>query len=288
MPAAEVSVDDSLVRALLADQHSDLAALPVVEIAHGWDNAIYRLGDHLTVRLPRRAVAAALLENEQRWLPELAPRLPIPIPTPVRVGTPGRGYPWGWSVCPYLPGRMAADVTLTDPVGQAERLGEFVVALHRPAPSDAPDNVALRGHPLAELTERLEMHLGRGVVSDADAVRGRWAELSTADAWQHRPVWLHGDLHTANVLVDHGAISAVIDFGDITAGDPAVDLAIAWMLFDEGARAVFRSRVEADDARWARAEAWALYFAVIYLANSADNARVRRMGGALLAAVLDG
>jgi aminoglycoside phosphotransferase (APT) family kinase protein len=287
MPAAEVAITPSLVRDLLTDQHPDLADRPLVEIANGWDNVVFRLGDDLSLRLPRRSMGAALVLNEQRWLPELAGGLPLPIPAPVRIGVPGRGYPWRWSVCPWFDGDLAADVRLADPAREAERLGAFLDALHRPAPVDAPDNAWLRGHPIVALTRRLDTHLATGAVRGVDAVLRRWGELIAVDEWQHQPVWVHGDLHTANLLVADGAITAVIDFGDITAGDPAVDLAIGWMLFDDGARAVFRSRVAADDALWARAEAWALYFAVIYLANSADNQRVRRMGEALLAAVLD-
>ena len=129
----------------------------------------------------------------------------------------------------------------------------------------------------------LELHLARGVAGSPDRVRERWRALSSVDAWTGPPVWLHGDLHTANVLVEGGAISAVLDFGDLTAGDPAVDLAIAWMLFDEPARGVFRAGVGAGDALWARAEAWALYFAVIYVSNSADNPLIGGIGRRLLA-----
>lgn len=288
MPAAEVEITDELVRALLRDQHPDLADLPLREFTNGWDNVIYRSGDEYIVRLPRRVMAAGPLRDEQRWLPELADRLPLPIPAPVRVGVPGRGYPWHWSVCPWFDGVVAAETELADPGREARRLGEFVAALHRPAPDDLPVNAALRGQPLRLLGERLELHLARGVVARPGKVRDRWHALTGVDVWAGPPVWLHGDLHTANVLVHEGAISAVIDFGDLTAGDPAVDLAIAWMLFDEPARSIFRSAAGAeDDALWSRAEAWALYFAVIYVSNSADNPLIGGIGRRLLDELLD-
>ena len=285
MPAAEVTVTVELVRCLLRDQHPDLADLPLTELANGWDNVIYRLGDEYTVRLPRREVAAGPALDEQRWLPELSERLSLPVPAPVRVGDPGRGFPWHWSICPWFDGEVAADSELLDVDREARRLGGFVAALHQPAPDDLPVNAALRGQPLRRLDERLEQHLTRGAVAEPDDVQQRWRALSAVDEWTAPPVWLHGDLHTANLLVDGGAISAVLDFGDLTAGDPAVDLAIAWMLFDESARSVFRSAAGAgsDDALWSRAEAWALYFAVIYVSNSADNPLIGRIGRRLLA-----
>src|SRR5437762_13473462 len=114
-PAAEVAIDDALVRGLLNEQLPDLSGLPLVRLAEGWDNVIYRLGDELTVRLPRRRLAAALVEHEQRWLPQLAPGLPLAIPAPVGIGRPGRGFPWSWSVCPWLPGVVAQQVPPDDP-----------------------------------------------------------------------------------------------------------------------------------------------------------------------------
>ena len=284
MPAAEVDIDEGLVRRLLEDQHPDLAHLPLTMVANGWDNVIFRLGHEMTVRLPRRQLAADLVVNEQRWLPELAPRLPIPIPSPLRIGLPNDVFPWRWSIVPWFDGEVAADVALADPVAQAHRLGGFVAALHTPAPPEAPINAFLRGQPISELHTRVAANIERlGASIDGDAVATRFAELAGVDDWQGEPVWLHGDLHSANVLVRDGAICAVIDFGDVTSGDPAVDLAIGWMLFDAVARPAFRSSAGAiDDATWSRAQAWALHFALLYLLHSADNPRFTRMGTHLL------
>jgi aminoglycoside phosphotransferase (APT) family kinase protein len=284
MPAAEVEIDEGLVRRLLDDQHPDLAHLPLSLVANGWDNAIFRLGPDMTVRLPRRQLAADLVVNEQRWLPELAPRLPIPIPTPLRIGQPHDVYPWRWSVGPWFDGEVAADVVLADPVAQAHRLGGFVAALHTPAPIDAPLNAFRRGQPIAELRPLVVANIERlGASIDGVALEARFDELVDVDEWLGEPVWLHGDLHSANMLVRDGAICAVIDFGDVTSGDPAVDLAIGWMLFDADARPAFRSSAGAlDDATWSRAEAWALHFALLYLLHSADNPRFTRMGTHLI------
>lgn len=287
MPAAEIDIDAGLVRRLLVDQHPDLAGLPLTLVANGWDNAIFRLGDELAVRLPRRQLGADLVVNEQRWLAELAPRLPLPIPLPLRVGLPSGDYPWKWSIVAWFDGDVAADVALVDPMAEARRLGRFVDALHSPAPADAPVN-SFRGQPIAELHPRVVDSIERlGGSIDARAVTARLDRLTDVSDWTGAPVWLHGDLHSANILVRNGSICAVIDFGDITSGDPAVDLAIGWMLFDGLALGVFRAMAgTVDDATWSRAQAWALHFALLYLLHSADNPRYRQMGAYLLERVI--
>src|SRR5215469_7389038 len=138
MPAAEVDLSERLVRMLLAEQHPDLAHLPVELLANGWDNAMFRLGDSLAVRMPRRQLGARILVNEQRWLPVLASRLPLPVPAPVRIGLPGDGYPWAWSVVPFLPGEPASGTPAFDPREAAVAVGGFLGALHVPAPPEAP------------------------------------------------------------------------------------------------------------------------------------------------------
>jgi aminoglycoside phosphotransferase (APT) family kinase protein len=287
MPAAEVDVSVALVRALLAEQHGDLAELPLRELASGWDNVTYRLGDALTVRVPRRAMAAALVEHEQRWLPQLAPRLPLPVPAPMRVGRPGCGYPWSWSICPWLDGVAAADREPDDPFATAAQLGAFLRALHTPASPDAPAN-PYRGVPLSDRSPSMHERVERlGTLLDRHAVLDAWSRVLEVPRWSGPPVWLHGDLHPANVLVHAGRVAAVIDFGDITAGDPATDLSIAWMILPAAARPAFRAAAGViDDDTWTRARGWALALAVAYLANSADNPQIARVGRYTLAAVL--
>jgi aminoglycoside phosphotransferase (APT) family kinase protein len=137
-PVAETPIDAVLVRSLLQEQHPDLAALPLTEAGAGWDNTLFRLGTDLVVRLPRRQLAAELVEHEHRWLPELASRLPLPVPAPTRVGRPALGYPWSWVVSRWLPGRTAAERLFDDERDAGTRLGHFLGALHHPAPADAP------------------------------------------------------------------------------------------------------------------------------------------------------
>ncbi len=290
VPVAEIEITEDLVRGLLDDQFPDLADRPLTLVANGWDNVIFRLGDDLVARLPRRQLGADLVEHEHRWLPDLAQRLPIPIAVPLRAGVPSHSYPWAWSICPWFDGEVAADTELGDPPTEALRLGGFVAAFHTPAPPDAPDN-QFRGQPMAYLRPRVSdniEHLGSTI--DARSVAGRADELLDVDDWVGPPLWLHGDLHTANLVVRNGEIAAVLDLGDITSGDPAVDLAIAWMLFGDDDRASFRaaagSVLAVDDAMWQRGQAWALHFALLYLLHSADSERFARMGRSLLAAVV--
>lgn len=286
MPAAEVVVDEDLVRALLSEQHPDLAQLDVRIVGEGWDNVTLRLGDDLGVRVPRRAMAAPLILNEQRWLPVLAPRLPLAVPTPVRNGQPGCGFPWAWSVCPWLTGEIATG-PLRSSADAALTLGEFVAALAVPAPADAPPN-PYRGVPLPERHDVTVARIAQLTeIVDGPRLRELWDDLCATPLWDGPPVWLHGDLHPANLLATNGELTAVIDFGDITGGDPATDLAGGWMLFEGEDLAAFRRAAgDCDDDTWRRARGWALVHSLACLGSSADNDTMAAIGHRTLAAVL--
>ncbi len=294
MPEAEVDIDSDLVRRLLTVQHPDLAGLELTEIANGWDNVMFRLGDDYVVRLPRREQSAELIEYEQRWLPETALRLPIPIPVPIRFGKPSSSYPWHWSVLPWLDGTTLGSSPVSNTRQLAIDLGEFLRAMHIPAPADSPVN-DYRGVPLAERSgftlERLDGIADITGTVDADLARKVWQTALEAELWSKPPVWLHGDMHPLNLLQTDGRLSAVIDFGDITSGDPASDLGVAWMLFDSEDRALFREIANSterviDDPTWERARGWALSIALMVLANSADNPLLHSLGEITLEAVL--
>jgi aminoglycoside phosphotransferase (APT) family kinase protein len=296
MPAADVDVSSDLVQRLLAEQFPDLAHLTVEFMANGWDNTMFRVGDELLARLPRREPAASILLNEQRWLPVIAPALQLPIPYPERTGLPAHGYPWSWSVVPYLPGVPATDADRLDLPGVAAAIGGFLGSLHAPAPPDAPVN-SVRGVPLAARAEAFTANLQSvsGQVS-MDAVLRLWRGALAARAYEGPPVWLHGDLHPANILVHHGQVSAVIDFGDITSGDPAGDLSVAWMLLPLQSHAAFRDAYRgtkncsvvtaSDHAVWTRARGWALNLAIAFLAHSDDNPQLLNVGRRTLRRVL--
>lgn len=278
-PKAEVEVDEDLVRSLLRTQHPDLAEQPLALHETGFDNFTFRLGDALTLRLPRREAAAELVVNEQRWLPLLAPRLPIPIPAPLRVGAPSERYPWHWSVLPWLPGHAADEET----PGPEESIpfASFLRALHRPAPEEAPDN-PFRGVPLAARASVIDERLAR-LREKTDLIGSEveeaWQAALSAPTSTER-MWLHGDLHARNVLVDHGRISGIIDFGDITSGDVATDLAGAWALFeDPAARRRILDEYAADAPTRCRARGWAVAFGAMLLDSGLiDHPRHAVMG----------
>ncbi len=279
-PPAEVMIDIPLIRGLLQDQHPDLADLTCIPVDAGWDNVMVRLGEDLCLRLPRRAAAAGLIEHEQRWLPVLAKALPLSIPVPLRIGVPGRGYPWRWSVVPWLSG-VAAD--LSPPrTGEATRLGEFLNALHTPAPADAPSN-PVRGVPLQERAATVAARMERlAKISPliTTELRRVWQEALAAPM-DVEPTWIHGDLHPRNVLVEAGALAGVIDWGDIAAGDRATDLAVVWMLFSDphARREVLTACGPISEATIRRAKGWAVGFGVTLLETGmADNPRHAAIG----------
>lgn len=270
-PEADLAVDHELAARLVREQHPDLAG-PLRLVASGWDNMVYRLGRDLAVRLPRRRIAVALIEHEQRWLPELAARLPLPIPAPVRVGRPSEEYPFPWSVVPWIEGRTVASIDPVDRRAIAGPLAEFLTALHVPAPEDAPFN-PVRGRALAERDEVMRARFMRGEVPGSAELLALWEAGLAAPALSGPALWVHGDVHAANLVASEDAgpagasgpveLVAVIDFGDLTAGDPASDLSVAWTAFDREGRERFRARLDelghpiATDAGWARARAWA-------------------------------
>ena len=287
-PTAEVTIDSSVVRALLQQQHADLAHLPLIEVAEGWDNTLFRLGEDLAVRLPRRAASAALIEHEQQWLPKLSPQLPLPVPVPLRIGRPGAGFPWSWSVVPWLRGHSALVAPPRDQTVMAVALVRFLRALHQSAPQNAPSN-PLRGVPLAARTESMQEHLRQldGLV-DRRAVLRLWERVLSTPRWSGAPLWIHGDLHPGNLLVDgSGRLSAVIDFGDLAAGDPATDLAVLWMLLPPSERAAFLTTAReelhrGDDHTVMRARGWALALGLAFVASSREHEAMRTLGRATI------
>jgi aminoglycoside phosphotransferase (APT) family kinase protein len=267
-----MDVSARLVRRLVAAQFPRWAGRPLAPAGSaGWDNVIYRLGDDLAVRLPRRALGAAHAEREHRWLPWLAPHLPLPVPVPLGKGAPGEGYPWHWSVCRWLPGEIAAVEPVADPEQAAAALAGFVEALRAVDPAGGPGS-EFRGVPLAARDADVRTAVGalRGVLDPAP-VMAAWQAAVAAPAWRGPGVWMHGDLHPANLLVDRGRLSAVLDFGLVAVGDPACDLMVAWTFLPAPARERFRAALAAGEAAWARARGWALDFGLMCAASAAGD-----------------
>lgn len=276
MSDRKVDIDAALVRRLIAAQFPEWE-LPIDPAeADGWDNTTFRLGEDMSVRLPSDAAYEPQVEKEHRWLPRLAPFLPLPIPTPLAKGVPGEGYPWRWSVYRWLEGEVAAPERIADMNEFAMALAAFLAALRRIAPADGPPpgrHNFFRGGSLAVYdseTRRAISALEGGL--DAEAASAVWEKALASTTWRGSPVWFHGDVAVGNLLVKDGRLAAVIDFGTSGVGDPACDLAIAWTLFEGESRDAFRAALRPDDATWARGRGWALWKALITLAGHIDTA----------------
>lgn len=264
-----VLIDTSLVRRLLAAQFPQYAELPLSPVPlSGMDNATFRLGDDLSVRLPRYPRWVGQVEREHRWLPRLAPHLPLPVSEPVAKGEPGEGYPYPWSVYRWLDGETATAEGLADPHRAALALAEFIRALQKVDAAGGPGpewSNAFRGVPMgddrdslaSEARVRPKIAALEGLV-DTAAVTAVWEAALAAPAWDEPPVWIHGDLAPGNLLALDGRLSAVIDFGTLAVGDPAVDLLPAWKFLPDQARGAFRAALGVDDATWARGRGWGL------------------------------
>ena len=271
MHADEVDIDVSLVGRLLAAQFPQWAGLPIERVRpSGTDNAIYRLGDDMAVRLPRRERTSGTLEKERRWLPRLAPLLPLAVPVPLAEGMPAEDYPWKWSVYRWLEGENATVERITDLSQLATDLAQFVAALQRIDPTGGPspgEHNFFRGAPLAgrdEATRAAIASLARAI--DGGAVTAAWEAALRAPEWERPPVWVHGDLDLRNLLVERGRLRAVIDFGGLGVGDPACDVMVAWKVLSPDTRDIFRAELSVDEASWARGRGWALSQALIALA----------------------
>lgn len=266
MHADELDIDAALVARLVADQFPRWAGLPVTAVpSAGTDNAMFRLGDELVVRLPRIPGAAGQVDKEQRWLPHLAPHLPLPVPVPLGKGVPAEGYELPWSVYRWLDGANAFDAPIADLAHAAVELGRFGAALRRVDATGGP--TSFRGGPVTDwagdsMTGAVR-DLGADGTLDAASVTEVWESVLRLPQWDGAPVWVHGDLLPGNLLARDGRLSAVIDFGGVGTGDPACDMMAAWSLLTPETRPLFREAAEADDGTWARGRGWALCWGVV-------------------------
>ncbi len=283
----KADITPELVARLVAAQFPQWAHLPVTPVeVDGWDNTTVRLGREYSVRLPSGDAYVAQVEKEHRWLPVLAPRLPLPIPEPVALGQPGCGFPRPWSIYRWLEGDVADIERVADLTQFATDLAGFLAALYAIDPTDGPSPGAhnfSRGGSVntydGETRHSIDLLVDE---IDSTAATDVW-EAAIAGAWDRAPVWVHGDVAATNLLVADGRLAAVIDFGCSAVGDPACDLVMAWTFFAGPSRAAFQRDLPFDDATWARGRGWALWKALITLAKGNmkledADAAARRLG----------
>ena len=271
MESPERLIDSDLVRRLIADQFPQWANLPVRPVAQsGWDNRTFHLGEDMSVRLPSSQMYSRQVEVEQRWLPVLARALPLPIPQPLAMGEPDHGYPWKWSVYRWIPGEAASPGAINSLPEFSRQLAGFLVSLQKIDATNGPPpgpgnfyrggNLSIYDNQARSAIAALDWRV------NASAAERAWSAALTTN-WERAPVWVHGDIAMGNLLLNHGRLSGVIDFGQLAVGDPACDLAIAWTLLRGESREVFRTALGLDSATWQRGRAWALWKAVILAAG---------------------
>lgn len=277
-------ITPSIASLLVKDQFPHWADLPVFPVKNsGWDNQTFRLGQQMTLRFPSAAEYASQVEKEQKWLPFLASKLPLIIPTPLGLGKPGVGYKWHWSVYNWIEGESATTSQQVDKMRLARNLADFLLVLYQLETKDGPipgkqnfhrgGNILVYEKETFKALKILEPHLKVKIVKKI------W-DSGTENAWNSPPVWVHGDISIGNLILENGYLKAVIDFGLLSIGDPACDLAIAWTFFDSQSRKVFRDRLSLDNPTWRRGRAWALWKSLVILSglsrsNNIENALAR-------------
>lgn len=282
-PEADYGLSERDLRRVLSEQFPQYRHATLTRLNEGFDNVLWRLGDDLIIRLPRRAISVPLLEQEIRWLPRLGPSLPIDVPIPVHVGAPSPLFPLPWVIVPWFEGVAGDEIEQPASANVARQLGSFLRALHQPAPPDAPEN-PFRGVRLGErgttFEERMAFVLDQGALVDEATLRRTWAAALDARPLAGPRRWIHGDLHPANLIFSDGALRAVVDFGDFCAGDPATDVAGAWMLVAPDALAPFLDAyVDADDDLVRRALGWAALFGLMFVQLGVEGrAHYERIG----------
>ncbi len=262
----KADITGGLVSRLVSTQFPQWACLPVRPVdAGGWDNATFRLGRQMLVRLPSAEDYVPGVEKEQRWLPVLAGQLPLPVPEPLAAGRPGCGFPWPWSVYRWIEGTPVSEQTVPDRPRLAADLAAFLAALYQVDPAagrpPGPHNF-FRGAPLAVYHGETQQALGalKGHI-DTELAAEVWQAALEA-TWPGPPVWFHGDAQPGNLLVQDGRLCAVIDFGTCGVGDPACDTTIAWTFLSGESSRVFTERLPVDRATWTRGRGWAIWKAM--------------------------
>ena len=266
-----------LARKLIEEQFPEYASLLVVDVEkQGHDNRTYRLGEHMLIRMPTTAHYAFKVPKEQELLPQLAKRLSVSIPVPIKMAKPSADFPYPFSIYKWLPGKSINLLTLTDQEKEqlafdlAKFLKELQAIMDVKGPEPGQHNWWRGDHVGVYDKGAREQIAELSDVIDVTRALALW-DKACATRWNKRPVWIHGDFAIGNILMEGGKLSAVIDFGGPAIGDPACDLVIAWTYLSGKARKIFTSKMEMDPDTWLRARAWALWKATFELCQISDK-----------------
>lgn len=268
--AHQVTIDEETARSLIQQQFPDYQQLPIRYFhSTGTDHAIYRLGDEMYLRMPLTHDAQLQLKKEVRWLPHLVSKLPLSIPVPLEKGEPNKEFPHQWGIYTWLEGKNPIRIEMEDINESARTLAKFIRALHKIDPTNGPrpgKHNFFRGVPLIQRDAETRLAIkSLGDQIDLALVEKTWDDALNAPVWDSDPVWIHGDIHAANLLAKDGRITSVIDFGGLGVGDPACDLLVAWWFLTAESRMIFREELLVDEATWRRGRGWALSMALIAL-----------------------
>lgn len=265
MHEGEFDVDLKLVSRLIEAQFPQWASLPLKAVASaGTDNALFRLSDEMVVRLPRIDWAIDDVMKEQIWLPQIAPGLSFEIPTPLALGEPTDEFPHRWSIYRWCRGENPILHHVESPEALAVDIAQFITELRGVDTAGAP--LASRGIPLQERDAPTRKAIDElRSIMDISEIEDAWISALAVPLWANPPVWIHGDISPGNVLIADGHLQAIIDFGAMGIGDPAIDLIAAWNLLPKPVRGIFRAHSGVDAATWKRGRGWALSVALIQL-----------------------
>jgi aminoglycoside phosphotransferase (APT) family kinase protein len=292
MPDEILQIDETLIRHAIEEVDTALACLPLEPLAHhGTETALYRLGQRLLVRFPRIRSAMAGFAAETRWLPHLAPHLPLAVPTIVSQGHLPTDPPVPWCVQDWIDGVDATAAPDPDLDAMADRLAACLRALRSvPVPPKPP--IGARGGALAPQDAAFRAArsaaAARGLEGLGPAIAA-WERGLAAEPWTGPPVWLHGDLVPGNLILSEGHLTALIDWAFVTVGDPAYDLIPAWFLFEGTSRARFLEALAPDAATISRARARVAWQCVMALPHYLDtNPAMVRLARGGIARLSDG
>jgi len=288
----QIDVTTDIARRLIAEQFPSLEPIVAVRVGRGMDNAAFLVNDAWLFRFPRHAIAAALLEKENRLLGVIAPALPIPVPFPLFFGKPGAEFPWAFAGYQWLIGATACSIELSQDVRSAlaQPLAHFLRTLHAIyvevgeecglAPDQNGELEHRRCYPFAKAN--LEVLVTEGLLDRPATFLNAMQALAPEPLGQDPRAVVHGDLYARHLLIDgYGRLSGVIDWGQTHIGNPAVDLALAYALLPHEAHAGFRSSYGDITKRlWSLAKYHAIYQSALVarLGLSLDDTGLRTAG----------